>query len=189
MSPRSVMRTHTHVQTHWSHTCYIKSCLHETLTDSESSWILQNIQVDILSAVVCTSRLTNRETVRQTDSQGPLCTGDTGGTDTSGCCSHPHKQFKSSVSFQAPFIPQLQVDSCAATSRGGRIQWPPSGGQWSSPHMSKAAMITAGRRRDGSLCEPVESAESLGNEVKESSAGVSPVLPVGDSMLWGGDRQ
>lgn len=35
-----------------------------------------------------------------------------------------------------------------------------------------------GCRCDGSLREPVEGAESLGDEVEESSAGVSPVLPV-----------
>lgn len=34
-----------------------------------------------------------------------------------------------------------------------------------------------------SLREPVESAESLGDEVEESSAGVSPLLPVGGIVI------
>lgn len=37
-------------------------------------------------------------------------------------------------------------------------------------------------RCDGALREPVQSAESLGDEVQESSAGVSPVLPVGGAV-------
>lgn len=39
-----------------------------------------------------------------------------------------------------------------------------------------------------SLRKPVESAESLGNEVEESSAGISPVLPVGGSVRSVEDR-
>lgn len=64
-----------------------------------------------------------------------------------------------------------------------------SSDQWSvvKSWKSKSTMVTGGCRCDGSLCEPVESAEGLGDEVEESSAGVSPVLPVGDSMLWEGE--
>lgn len=52
--------------------------------------------------------------------------------------------------------------------------------------MYKVAMVTGGHgwhALSPSLCEPVESAQSLGNEVEESSTSVSPVLPVGGSVL------
>ncbi len=85
----------------------------------------------------------------------------------------------------------------------GRVNPPGSNGQQCSnqpltshsPTVSDQVLNVRSRhgnrgcRCDGSLREPVEGAESLGDEVEESSAGVSPVLPVGGLVLRHRDRE
>lgn len=114
------------------------------------------------AAAVWTSRLTEGRR------QGLVCTGcsliqPTGGTDTSSCSSHHSK-----------FFVQRKCLISGRLSLFSRQSW-----------LSKktVAMITGGSRCCSSLREPVESAESLADEVDESSASISPVPQVWRSVL------
>lgn len=152
--------------------------------DRERKWILQNIQVAKWPSAhqlqsVPADWQTDRQTVRQTDRQVPVSTGNTtliqptGGATASSCWSH--KLFvQAIVWFQATLIRQCINQSLCFLFA-----------QWPSPECKKVAVVT---RCDGALREPVQSAEGLGDEVQESSAGVSPVLPVGGTVLWDRER-
>ena len=172
-------------QTHWLTHTWVTSATsspRDVDKDREWKWILQNIQVGKWPSAhqlqsVPADWQTDRPSGRQTDRQVPVSTGDTtliqptGGATTSSCWSH--KLFvQANVWFLATLIHQCINQSLCFLFA-----------QWPSPEV---AMVT---RCDGTLREPVQSAESLGDEVQESSAGVSPVLPVGGAVLWDRERE
>lgn len=94
------------------------------------------------SAAVCTSRLTDGQTVGQTDRQGPVSTGSTliqptGGTDTSSCWSHPPKIFvQANIWFQATLILRVQMDNSMLFHSLATVRSP------ECPECKKVAMAT-----------------------------------------------
>lgn len=179
--PRSVIHTNIHTQTR----CYIK-IWPPRREQRQQKQILQNIQVESDHQSISCSlyQQTDWQTDCQADRQaGSSCTGcmliqPTGGTDISSCSSHPSKFFvQGNVWFQDALV------LCSDQSKlFCLIVSPTANGQ--VLNAKKVAMVTSGCRWGGYLREPVQSAESLGDEVEESSAGVSPVPPVWRSILW-----
>lgn len=208
--PRSAVCVRTQTHTHVTHTPESR-LLHEEMTprdvdkDWESKWILQNIQVRQWLSVrqlqsVPADWLTDGPSGRQTGRArfpqvAPWSGPQVAPTPPAADLILPNSLFRQMFWFQAALLLRVQMDNSAATSRGCSVHRPQFDCQWLSPECKKVARVTGGCRWDGclslslSLREPVESAESLGDEVEESPAGVSPVLPVRHSLLWEKDGE